>query len=319
MNLLEMSDKKLDVHTGVGLGNFDGLHVGHMSLINTLISESQARNLSSVVYTFINHPDNVLKGDNFTLLLIPTEKKVDLLRKTELDYLVLDEFSPEFSKLSPEEFFYNILMDRLNAKLLVAGFDYRFGYKGKGDAELLKSLGRDNGIEVIIIPPVMVDNEIVSSTFIRDYIRAGNIEQANKMLGRYYSVLGNVEKGRQLGGKLGFPTANIHLDDRFIIPSSGVYITLTKFNGGIYRSITNVGFKPTVEENMQKANFETHILDFNNNIYNEKIEVFFLKKIRNEQKFSDLESLKNQVARDIEKSRRFFARHGGRIFDMCLT
>lgn len=306
MKLLKLLDKDLTSYTGIGLGNFDGLHKGHMALINTVIKESCDRGLESLIYTFGNHPDNVISKGKITPLLVSTEKKLDLLNKTKLDYVVFDDFDETFSQISPEDFFKNILVEKLRAKLLVAGFNYRFGYLGKGDVNLLQSLGQKYDVEIVIIPPIKVDNEIVSSTIIRDYIKNGCMKRAEELLGRPYSIFGKVEKGRQLGSKLGFPTANIHLEKQYVIPPNGVYITQTMVDNVLYRSITNVGVKPTIEENPTNIKFETHILDFKNDIYNTEIEVFFLKKIREEKKFDTLEGLKEQVSKDIESCKLFF-------------
>ena len=164
--ILDINNDRLKGPTGVGLGNFDGLHIGHMALINTLISESKLNVLKSVVYTFTKHPENILRKKLFTPLLTTVNKKTQLLGETSLDYLYFDEFNEVFSRLKPERFIKDVLVDKLGMKLAVAGFDYRFGYKGTGDTKLLQELGKKYNYKVIIIPPIKVENEIVSSTLI---------------------------------------------------------------------------------------------------------------------------------------------------------
>lgn len=289
---------------GVGLGNFDGLHIGHMTLINTLISECKFNGLDSLIYTFTKHPENILRKKLFTPLLTTEEKKTELLKSTPLNHLYFDEFDEEFSRISPENFVKNILVERLGIKLAVAGFDYRFGYKGEGDGNLLKELGKIYNYKVIIIPPVQIDGEIISSTLIRNTISKGNMDKVFKLLGRHYSVSGKVEKGRNIGSTIGFPTANIHPEDYLILPQDGVYITKTLVDGQLHNSITNIGNNPTFGK-LEKVSLETHLLDFNKNIYNECIEVFFISKIRGEKKFRNKQELIVQINKDITRVRDF--------------
>jgi len=290
---------------GVGLGNFDGLHIGHMALINTLISESRFNGLDSIVYTFTKHPENIIRKKLFTPLLTTVSKKIELLNETLLDYLYFDEFDEEYSRLSPEAFVKTILVDRLKIKLAVAGFDYRFGFRGQGDIELLKALGRKYNFCVVVIPPIKVDDTVVSSTLIRQCIAKGNLDQVFKLLGRHYSITASVQSGRRIGSKMGFPTANIHPEAYLILPQDGVYITKTLLNGVLYNSVTNIGRNPTFEGQMHRS-VETHILDFNEDIYGKKIEVYFISKIRNEKKFGGKEELIKQIERDLVITREFF-------------
>lgn len=291
--------------TGVGLGNFDGLHIGHMALINTLIREAKLNGLSSVVYTFTKHPENILRKKLFTPLLTTEAKKMELLEETSLTYLFFDEFDESFSRMTPEAFVREILVDKLNIKLAVAGFDYRFGYKGGGDVKLLKELGSKYGFKVIVIPPIKIEDEVVSSTKIRNSVAQGDMDKVFRLLGRHYSITAEVVSGRRIGNTIGFPTANINPEDYLILPNRGVYITKTLFDGMLYNSITNIGYNPTFDC-LEKITVETHILDFEADIYGKKIEVFFLQKIRDEEKFSTIEELKEQIRIDMLKAREFF-------------
>lgn len=298
---------KLNRYSGIGLGNFDGLHIGHMALINTLISESRLNNLNSMVYTFNKHPGNILRKKLLTPLITTRHKKVELLGETALKYIYFDEFDEHFSRMAPEDFVRSILVGKLKVRLAVAGFDYRFGYKGGGDVELLKELGEECNFKVIVIPPIKVDNEIVSSTLIRNNIIKGNMDKVFKLLGRHFSITGEVMGGRQIGNTIGFPTANIIPEEYLVLPHEGVYITKTLINGKMYNSITNIGRNPTFDD-VDKLTVETHILDFTRDIYGKKIEVFFISKMRKEKKFESKEELAEQINKDIVEARSFFQR-----------
>ncbi|MDP4179795.1 MAG: bifunctional riboflavin kinase/FAD synthetase [Bacillota bacterium] len=296
---------KLVNSLGVGLGNFDGLHTGHMTLINTLIEETRRMGIDSVLYTFSKHPEHILRKKLNTPLLTTINKKIEILEKTSLDYIYFDKFDESFSRIRPEAFIKDILVDKLNIKLAVTGFDYRFGYKGQGDVNMLEEAGKKFGFKVIIIPPVKIDGEIVSSTSIRHSIDKGNIEKANNYLKRRYSISGKVVKGRQIGNTIGFPTANILPLDYIVIPQKGVYITQTLFEGELFNSVTSIGMNPTFKD-VSSISIETYLLDFNNDIYGKNIEVFFLKRIRKEKAFGSVEELVKQIKDDVLFAREFF-------------
>lgn len=299
-------DKKVFLNpTGVGLGNFDGLHVGHMELVNTLISESKSSSLNSVVYTFTKHPENIIRKSLITPLITTFEKKVELLERTDLDYLYFDKFDENFSRMKPEEFVKSILVEKLNIKLAVAGEDYRFGYKGQGNTDLLYKLGESYGFRVLIIPPVKIDDNVVSSTLIRKYILKGSMDKVQRFLGRFYSIKGKVMHGKKLGRKLGFPTANLNPEEYLVLPNDGVYITETMIEGKRYKSVTSIGKNPTVDQS-GKTNIETYILDFNDDIYGKDIEVFFVSRLRGEKKFSSLEELVSQIKKDVLQTKEYF-------------
>lgn len=306
MQVIHYSDNRniFDCYSGVGLGNFDGLHIGHMALINTLIRESRLNGLCSTVYTFTKHPENILRKKLITPLLLTEQKKIDLLSEISLDCLYFDQFNEKFSRLTPEEFVRDVLVKRLKMKLAVAGYDYRFGFKGQGDIPFLKELGKKYGFRVIVIPAIKCDNEIISSTRIRECVIKGELETAYKLLGRNYSITAEVVSGRRVGNTIGFPTANIHPERFLVLPANGVYITKTQLDGRLYNSMTNVGYNPTFEDIKQKT-VETHILDFNQDIYGKKIEVFFLRKIRDEKKFASVELLIEQISKDMKVTKEY--------------
>lgn len=290
--------------TGIGLGNFDGLHIAHMALINTLISESKERELESVLYSFNKHPENIIRKKLFTPLITSMNKKNKLLELTQLDYSYFEEFDESFSRMSPEVFVKDILVDKLGMKLAVTGYDYRFGYKGQGDVAYLIELGQKYKYKVITIPAIKVGDDIVSSTLIRTHVKKGDMDSAFKLLGRHYSITGIVEKGKRIGNTMGFPTANIYPEEYLLMPTDGVYVTRTFLNGKIYNSITNIGNNPTFEG--QKKSIETYIFDYSEDIYGKDIEVFFLKKIRGEKKFSGKQELVDQIIKDTESARQYF-------------
>jgi len=289
-------------YCGVGLGNFDGLHRGHMALINTLVHKCRLNDLHSVVYTFKKHPENILRKKLFTPLIMTREQKTAILAKIDIDTLYFQEFDEEFSRMTADEFIKDILVEKLRSKLVVVGFDFRFGYMCRGDAEYLKKMGRKLGFAVIVIPPVKVGGEIVSSTLIRQYIAKGRMEKVFELLGRHFSISGKVVAGRREGRTMGFPTANILPEEYLIMPAPGVYVTRTLYQGQWYNSLTNVGICPTVK-NDRTASVETHMIGFDQELYGKDIEVFFLKKLRSEKKFETHADLINQIKKDIEKAR----------------
>lgn len=291
--------------SAVGLGNFDGLHVGHMALVNTLIDEARLGDLESVVYTFTKHPENIIRKKLFTPLLTSVAKKIELLNETALDYIFFDEFDEIYSRMEPERFVKEVLVERLGAKVVVAGFNYRFGYMGQGDVDLLKRLGEKMGFKAVILPPIKIDRQIVSSTLIREYISKGNMEKVHTYLGRHFSITGEVLDGKHLGRKIGFPTANLQPEQYLIMPRTGVYITKTLYNGEIYNSLTNIGFNPTFG-GVERISAETHIIDFDKDIYASNIEVFFLKKLRDERKYKNATELTEQIKSDIRQAKEYF-------------
>lgn len=291
--------------TAVGLGNFDGLHVGHMALVNTLTSEARLNGLESMIYTFTKHPENILRKKLFTPLLTTVGKRIQLLSDTTLQYIYFDEFDENYSRMKPECFIREVLLDRLGAKLVVAGFNYRFGYMGQGDISLLKDLGKKYNFKVIIIPPIKIDNEIISSTLVRGYVAKGDMENVFKLLGRHYSITGEVLDGKRIGRRIGFPTANLQPEEYLIMPHIGVYITKTLYDGAFYSSLTNIGFNPTFGGEV-RISAETHILNFDRDIYRSSIEVFFLTKLRNEKKFKNGDELAEQIKRDVQAAKEYF-------------
>lgn len=289
--------------TAVALGTFDAIHKGHKAIIENAVKYAKENNLISVVYLFKNTPREIIEG-----ICVPSintfEKRLKLLEALGVDIVVAEVFTMEYSELSAEGFVKDYLIKRLGAKYVVTGDNYHFGKKGEGDAKLLSKLAEPFGIKTSCIPCVEIDGETVSSTRIRKCIIEGNVEEIEKLLGRYYSVRGVVTTGNRIGREMNFPTANISIPKNCISPKYGVYITKTIIDGKEYPSVTNVGGKPTVEENAECI--ETHVIDFNDYIYEKEIQVEFLKYIRGIIKFSSIDELKNQIEKDKEFAKEYF-------------
>ena len=279
----------------VALGSFDGIHMGHMSLINKTVELAQKNNAKSIVYTFKNHPREVINKDASIELLMDNDEKYNVLKENDIDIIKFQEFSKDFMQKSSEEFVRD-LVEEFNVKGIVVGFNYRFGYKNSGDVNLLEKLSTKYNYELYVMPAFTYNNLVVSSTEIRNLIKEGSIEKANIMLGREYTLHGTVERGKQIGRTIGFPTANLKYNFKKILPKEGVYYTEVLVNNTLYKAITNIGNNPTV--NGSKITVESYLLDFDEDIYDKEIKVYFLKYIRGVHKFNSLDELREQLQKD---------------------
>lgn len=285
---------KLKYKTYVTIGSFDGLHKGHLSLIDKAIELSRKNNIKSMVNTFKEHPLNTINKDIAPKIIMDNETKIQILEDYGLDILNLCNFN-DVMKMLPEDYVVNMLKS-YNIKGIITGFNHKFGYKNQGDVNLLKKLSEKYGFELYIVEPIKVNGEIVSSTSIRKYITNGEIIKANEMLLRPYSLKGTVIHGREVGRTLGFPTANLKYDNNFVVPAVGVYYTIVEYNNKKYKAITDIGYAPTVRNS--DFSIESYMLNFNENIYEKSIKVNFIEKIRDEVKFNNLEELRNQLEKD---------------------
>lgn len=281
----------------VALGSFDGLHLGHLSLIRKAISLAKENNGNSMVFTYKNHPLSIIKTELAPKLIMDLQSKLQCLKNENVDVVAIRTFTKEFMQMSPEDFVKVLSVD-YNVKGIVVGFNFRFGHKNEGDIKLLESLKEKYGYEVWVMEPFKYDEEVISSTRIRKTILDGEVNEAIKMLSRPYSIRGIVKHGKKLGRKIGFPTANLGFDEKNIIPKIGVYYTNVMWNNKIFKGITSVGYNPTV--NGQDLTIETYILDFDNEIYGQEIEVLFLERIRDEKKFDSLDALVENLKKDKE-------------------
>jgi len=285
----------------ITVGNFDGVHIGHQGLLKEVKKRADKMSGTSIVLTFEPHPLKVLKEKKIPLIT-PFERKIELIEKLGIDVVICLPFTREFSKVSAREFVEEILLKKIGMKEIVVGYDYTFGHKREGNIDLLKKLGDELGFKVCILGPILVDNMIVSSTRIRNLIMEGELEKVKTLLNRYYQVSGEVIAGHDRGGRLlGFPTANLKLVNE-VFPKNGVYVVEVIYNNKVYGGVTNIGFKPTFGNDALSV--ETHILDFDQNIYGKKIKLNFIKRLRNEKRFSSIEALAAQIKRDIEEARK---------------
>lgn len=279
----------------IALGSFDGLHMGHLSLIDKVVELAKNNNGKSMVFTFKNHPRTLINKENAPKLLMDNNRKVEILKNHKVDIVCLKEFNFEFMKMKPKEFVESLIF-HYNVKGFVVGFNYKFGYKNLGNVELLKQLKNEYGYELYVMEPCKYNNEVVSSTRIRKALEDGEVLDASRMLTLPYTLSGEVVHGKKLGRTIGFPTANLKYNENFILPKIGVYYTNIKVNNNIYKGITSVGNNPTVKG--KTLTIETYILDFKQEIYGEQIDISFIKKIRDEKKFNSLEELKDQLEKD---------------------
>jgi riboflavin kinase / FMN adenylyltransferase len=286
-----------DYETYIALGSFDGLHLGHMSLINKAISLAKENDIKSMVYTFKNHPLTVINKDISPRLLMDNETKVQILKKFGVDLICMVQFNRELMEMSAEDFIKHLKVS-YNMRGVVVGFNYRFGYMNSGDVEQLKALGKKYNYEVYVMDALKYQDEIVSSSIIRRYIQHGEVNRANQLLTTPFSISGLVISGRKIGRQLGFPTANVKISDNLIYPKVGVYYTQVDIDGEIFKGITNIGYNPTVDGS--SLSFETNILNFDFDIYDRVITVYFIERIRDEIKFSSKDDLVRQMERDKE-------------------
>lgn len=288
--------------TVTALGNFDGIHKGHQALIDEAVNTAKEMGLKSAVFTFSNHPRNVLAGDCVVKNVIYADEKMRLLEKAGIDYLFSVDFDKYIMSRTPEEFVDEILVRKFRMKAAVCGFNFTYGYKAAGTSESLTEYAGSKGIKVHVIDPVKVDGEIVSSTLIRRLVEEGRMEKVRDMMGRPYMIRGEIVHGNKLGGPvLGFPTCNTTLDKNMVAPLKGAYVTKCVIGSAEYASMTNVGTKPTIGD--YQTNVETHIFDFDKDVYGRQIEVYFLSLIRPEQKFASLDELIAQLVRDKKYAR----------------
>ena len=297
------ADVKRHKKSVVVLGNFDGVHKGHQKLFEVAKYEARQKGLETVVFSFYPHPTWVIGNKRKSLLMSRIDKK-QMIERLGIDVLVEYPFTEEFANSSPEEFFIEVLVKKLNVCVLVVGSNYYFGKNKAGNAEFLKKIGKQYGVEVHVVEAVMTEGKMISSSKIRDLILEGKIEEANEMLGHPYMIVGNVVQGKKIGRTLGFPTINLNADPDRVYPPNGVYVTKVKVYSKIYLGMTNIGVNPTVSG--ERKMIETNLMEFNQSIYGEEVEIYFYHFIRAEKKFENIEALKKQIESDKEQVQYFF-------------
>jgi riboflavin kinase/FMN adenylyltransferase len=290
--------------TIVTIGTFDGVHLGHQKILEQITKSAHAMNCESLVLTFFPHPRMVLQEVTEMKQLNSVSEKLELFDKFGIDNLVIHPFDKEFSRLTAEEFVKQVLVDVFQVKKIIIGYDHRFGRNRTATIDDLNSFGETYGFEVEQISAEQINEVSISSTKIRNAILEGDVEIAASYLGYNYSITGIVCKGKQLGRTIGFPTANIEIDDENkLIPSNGVYIAKSSINGNPIYGMMNIGTRPTVGGSNQSI--EIHFFDFNQDIYSHEITVTFLKRMRDEQKFESLDALKAQLNKDMNTAKNY--------------
>jgi len=288
------SSKKKSIIT---IGTFDGIHLGHQKIIRKLVKESLSKNLLANILTFFPHPRMVLNKDSEIKLIDTIREKEKKLKNLGVNTLIIHPFTKEFSRMSSVEFTRDILIKKLNVYKIILGYDHRFGKNRESSVEDLIELGIAYNFKVEVLDAKKINSINISSTKIRKAIQTGDINKATLYLGRCFEIKGNVIKGKGIGKKIGFPTANIIIKENYkLIPNKGVYLIKAKIKNKSYYGMMNIGNRPTL--NGKNETLEVNIFNFNENIYGKSLKIFFLNKIRNEIKFDSIEKLSNQLQKD---------------------
>lgn len=289
----------------VTIGNFDGVHLGHQMLFTEVANRACKRQGTSLAITFEPHPLRILRPGGIKLIS-SCEQKIELIRMAGIEALLVVPFTHEFAATTAEHFVDDILIRRIGVKELVVGYDYAFGKGRTGDINFLKRQGEQKGFPVTVVEAYYLEGVLVSSTKIRQLVAEGAVDEARKLLGRPYQIRGEVQVGKQRGGKeVGYPTANLRIDPEDLVPRHGVYVSQVICEGKCYGGVLNIGHNPTFGE--QDLVAETHIFDFNQDIYGKPIKVNLLQFLRSEKKFSGIEELASQIGRDVLTAKQVLA------------
>jgi riboflavin kinase/FMN adenylyltransferase len=282
----------------VTIGTFDGAHLGHRAIFKKMREEAQKFGGETVVITFYPHPRVVLEPENTELRFIKTqERKIQEIEQAGIDHLIVVEFTKSFAGTSSEDFIRNLVLEKIKPKALIIGYDHHFGKDRSGGIQLLEKMGEEFGFDVDMVEEQTINGITVSSTKIRNLLKEGKVKEANLLLGHEYSITGTVVKGKSIGKDLGFPTANIEVADGYkLIAAVGVYACRVFFNDVVYKGMSNIGFRPTVDQG--DLTIEVNIFDFNQNLYGQEITILFVDRMRDEKKFENLEALRNQLVND---------------------
>ena len=291
--------------SAVTIGNFDGVHLGHQQILRGVLERARAADLMAAVLTFYPHPSRVLRPDDAPSLLATLPQRLAAFEAAHMDAALVLKFDAVLASVTAEDFVKQFLADTMRARHVLVGGNFRFGHRQAGDVALLRQLGRRWQYEVDVVPPVVVDGSIVSSTAIRNALRNGRVEDAARLLGRPFALGGEIRTGTGQGRKLVVPTLNLATEQE-TLPQNGVYATETLVAGNIHRSATNVGVRPTFDGH--QLTIESHLFDFSDSLTSGPMEVRFYARLREERKFSGPDALRQQILRDIEQAKEFFAR-----------
>lgn len=289
----------------LAIGVFDGVHLGHQQIIRQTINDARQHEAIALIVTFDKHPNAIVAPDRVPPLIYSQPQKVRAFKSLGADALLEIPFDREFSQQTGETFIRNLARDFGKIQSICVGADFVFGCKRSGDVALLRQLGSELHFQVHGLAAVALDGQTVSSTRIRETIRAGDFDAASQMLGRAYSIAGKVVHGDQLGNKLGFPTANLDTTG-MLLPPSGVYVAHARVGSKTHRSVLNIGIRPTIQNPTPAPRVEVHLLDFTGDLYGQEMEITFATKLRDEQKFPSVDALREQIQQDVTAARAAF-------------
>jgi riboflavin kinase/FMN adenylyltransferase len=290
----------------LAIGVFDGVHLGHQAVVSTSAEHARTANGTPVVVTFDPHPEKVLRPQAAPHLLTATRHKIALIRELGVAHLLIITFDKQFAATEPEDFVQQLVKHSKPLREICVGHEWSFGKNRRGNLKLLNEFGARFDFGVVGIPPVTVNGELVSSTTIRQALEAGDLAKAAQMLGREYTILGTVVRGDNLGKKIGFPTANLSAHNEQF-PPNGVYFAEAKLEGAIYPGVVNLGYRPTVETGKSERTLEIHLFDFERDIYGRDLELRFIRFLRPEKKFENVEALARQIGLDVKQARELTA------------
>lgn len=302
MNRYTSLDEASLQNTWATIGSFDGVHLGHQNIIRWLVREAHAANANAAVLTFYPHPAVVLRGLTGPFLLTDMDERAALLEELGVDNLITLRFDRQMAALTPQEFMHQ-LNDHLDLRHLLVGYDFALGRARSGDIPTLARIGETLGYSVESMPPVELDGEVVSSSRIRTLLADGDVRGASRLLGRRYALRGEIIHGDGRGHGLGIPTANLDIQPERILPAHGVYATLARMENQVIFSVTNIGLRPTFENGQAVPRVETHLLDFNQDLYGSTMELQFVQYLRPEQRFASVQALLTQIHQDIHQAR----------------
>jgi riboflavin kinase/FMN adenylyltransferase len=289
----------------MAFGYFDGVHIGHQKVILAAKELAEEKGMISAVMTFHPHPSIVLRKESVIQYAItPLHEKIEEIKKLGIDELYIVDFTEQFAQLLPQQFVDEYIIG-LHVKHVIAGFDFTYGKMGKGTMETLPFHSRGEFTQSII-EKIVIDNEKVSSTNIRELLDAGNVSEISYLLGRNYKIRGTVIHGEKRGSTIGFPTANIEMDGPYQLPRTGVYAVEMSVNGRWHKGVCNIGYKPTFHNQLNEKSIEAHLFDFDVNIYGEIVELTFIYRIRDEQKFNGIDELVSRIKVDVKEAKEFF-------------
>jgi riboflavin kinase/FMN adenylyltransferase len=307
--ITSLKKSELKKETIVTIGTFDGVHIGHQKIIERLIKTAQQNNLESLILTFFPHPRMVLQNDTNIKLINTIDERSEILSQLGLDCLFIKKFTKEFSRLSAEDFVQEILINQLNVKKVIIGYDHHFGRNRSANIDDLINFGEQFGFDVEEISAQDINDVSVSSTKIRNALNEGDITTANLYLGYNFMLTGKVVSGKGLGKQIGFPTANLEIkEDYKLIPKQGVYVIKCIYKNTTLFGMMNIGINPTIDSDNEQS-IEIHFFNFNKSIYNSKLKIELLQRIRDEQKFDSIEALTDQLKKDKVLAENYFKQH----------